>query len=104
MISYQGEGGDRLGDLQCARKLLGHKHQTMTEHYTRHRTGERYRTHQRTQTLSNQTSLVWGQHHELRTGRKETVAKDDNAHQRVAVKTNVGFGPHARGNGGQGRN
>lgn len=31
------------GDLQYAQKLLGHKHQTMTQHYTRNRKGERIR-------------------------------------------------------------
>lgn len=28
------------GDLQYAQKLLGHKHQSMTQHYTRNRNGE----------------------------------------------------------------
>ena len=31
------------GDLQYAQKLLGHKHQTMTQHYTRNRKGEKVR-------------------------------------------------------------
>ena len=31
------------GDLQYAQKLLGHKHQTMTQHYTRNRKGEKIR-------------------------------------------------------------
>ena len=30
-------------DLQYAQKLLGHKHQTMTQHYTRNRKGEKVR-------------------------------------------------------------
>lgn len=30
-------------DLQYAQKLLGHKHQTMTQHYTQNRKGERMR-------------------------------------------------------------
>lgn len=31
------------GDLQYAQKLLGHKHQSMTQHYTRNRKGEKIR-------------------------------------------------------------
>lgn len=30
-------------DMQYAQKLLGHKHQTMTQHYTRNRKGDRVR-------------------------------------------------------------
>ena len=31
-------------DIQYAQKLLGHKHQTMTQHYTRNRKGEKIKT------------------------------------------------------------